>query len=102
MKFNFRNKKISSIVTVIPKNEVSFDDEAANFNSTPKQMKRLKQVMGFDKRRVAEKGTLFSDLAVAGIEKLFAEGVLRKDEIGAMILVTQSPDYFLLPTSNVI
>lgn len=102
MKFKFKNKKISGILTVIPKNEISFDDESANFKYTPKQMKRLKEVMGFDKRRVAEKGTLFSDLAVFGIEKLLSSGFIKKEEIDAMILATQSPDYVLPPTSNVI
>ncbi len=102
MKFTFKNKRISGILTVIPKNELRFEDEAAKFQSTPKQMKRLKAVMGFDKRRVAEAGVCFSDLAVFGLEKLFAEGVLAKADIGAIILVTQSPDYFLPPTSNVV
>ncbi|MBR5914411.1 MAG: ketoacyl-ACP synthase III [Selenomonadaceae bacterium] len=102
MKFNFKNKKISGILTVIPKNEVSFDDYADKFQSTPKQMKRLKEVMGFDKRRVAKKGTNFSDLAVFGVEKLLSESLIKKEEIGALILITQSPDYFLPPTTNVI
>lgn len=102
MKFKFKNKKISAIITVIPKNEISFDDESANFRYTPKQMKRLKEVMGFDKRRVAAKGTTFSDMAVFGLEKLFSEGLLHKDDIGGIILTTQTPDYFLPPTSNII
>ena len=102
MKFTFRNKKISGILTVIPKNEVSFDDEADKFQSTPKQMKRLKEVMGFDRRRVVEAGTSFSDLAVFGLEKLFADGLLNKDDIGALIVVTHHPDYFTPPASNII
>jgi 3-oxoacyl-[acyl-carrier-protein] synthase-3 len=102
MKFKFQNKRISGILTVVPKNEIRFEDEAAKFNSTPKQMKRLKEVMGFDRRRIADKGTLFSDLAVFGIEKLLDKGVLKKEDIGAMLLITQSPDYFLPPTSNVV
>lgn len=102
MKFKFKNKKISGILTVIPKNEVSFEDVAYKFQSTPKQMKRLKEVMGFDKRRISVKGTLFSDLATFGLEKLFANGLLKKDDIGAIILISQSPDYFLPPTSNII
>lgn len=30
------------------------------------------------------------------------EGLLRKDEIGALILATTTPDYFMPPTSNFI
>ena len=102
MKFKFTNKKISGILTVIPKNEVSFDDYADKFQSTPKQMKRLKEVMGFDKRRVTKKGVNFSDMAVFGIEKILSAEYIKKDEIGALILITQSPDYFLPPTTNII
>ena len=102
MKFKFTNKKISGILTVIPKNEVSFDDYADKFQSTPKQMKRLKEVMGFDKRRVAKNGVNFSDMAVFGIEKILSAEYIKKDEIGALILITQSPDYFLPPTTNII
>lgn len=102
MKFKFKNKKIGGIFTVIPKNEVSFDDYADKFQSTPKQMKRLKEVMGFDKRRISLAGTNFSDLAVFGVEKLLSKGFIKKEEIGALILATQSPDYFLPPTTNII
>ncbi len=102
VKFNFHGKKIGGILTVVPKNIVDFDDEISNFKSTPKQMRRLKQVMGFGKRRIAEIGTTVSDLAVFGVEKLFAQGLMTREEIGAMLVVTQTPDYLVPPTANVI
>jgi len=43
-----------------------------------------------------------SDLAVAGLEHLFKNDLLHPDEFDALILITQSPDYFMPPTSNVI
>ena len=58
--------------------------------------------MGFDKHRIVEPGVCVSDLAVFGMEHLFKKGQLRRDEIDALILVTQSPDYFMPPTSSVI
>ena len=63
---------------------------------------RVLMLAALSDQKILIKGTLFSDLAVLGIEKLFADGLLKKEDIGAMILVTQSPDYFLPPTSNVI
>ena len=102
MKFNFTNKKISGILTVIPKNELSFDDEVNNYPSTPKQMRNLKKVMGFDKRRITDKGVGVADLGTFGIEKILSAGYLQKDEIGALILVTQTPDYLMPPTTNII
>jgi len=43
-----------------------------------------------------------SDLACFGMEHLFAEGLLQRDEIDALYVVTQSPDYLMPPTSSVI
>lgn len=102
MKFNFCGKKIGGILTVVPKNAVDFDDEIANYKSNVKQMRRLKQVMGFGKHRIAEAGTTISDLAVFGIEKLLKQNLIARDEIGALLTVTQTPDYLYPPTSNVI
>ena len=102
MKFKFNNKRISGILTVLPKNEVRFDDEASKFNSTPKQMKRLKDVMGFDKRRVADIETSFLDFAIFGAERLFAQELIKREDIGALLVVTHHPDYFTPPSSNII
>ena len=102
MKFKFQNKKISGVLTVIPKNEINFDDEFSNYLASNRRMKILKETMGYGRHRVIESGTCFSDLAVFGAEKVFEYGVVKKEEIGALILVTESPDYFLPPTSNVI
>ena len=102
MKFNFHNKKISGILTVIPKKVLDFDDEISNYNASPKQMKRLKEIFGFGKHRIVDAGTCMSDLAVFGVEKIFEKNLLKREEVGALLLVTESPDYFLPPTSNVI
>ena len=102
MKFRFEQKKISGILTVIPKEEKSFDDEVNQYGASEKRMARLKQVMGFDRHRVVKPGTCMSDLSVFGMETLFRKDFICKDDIGALLLVTESPDYFLPATSNVI
>ena len=102
MRFKFQNKKISGILTLIPKNEIDFDDEIANYDSSSKRMKKLKEVMGYGKHRIVDKGTSMSDLSIFGAEKIFESGFVKKEEIGALLLVTESPDYFLPPTSNII
>lgn len=48
----YKNKRISTIYSVIPQNEADFMDEAGNYSFSEPQMKKLKKVMGFDKRRV--------------------------------------------------
>ena len=45
MLLQFKNKRISSIISVIPANEVNFMDEIGNYSFTETQMKKLKKVM---------------------------------------------------------
>jgi 3-oxoacyl-[acyl-carrier-protein] synthase-3 len=102
MNFTFRRKRISGILAIVPANERTFIEEMKNFNFPESRSLKLKEVMGYDKHRVVEPGVCVSDLAVFGLEHLFKQGLLRADEIDALILITQSPDYFMPPTSNVI
>lgn len=98
----FKNKRISSIYSVIPQNEADFMDEAENYSFSEIQMKKLKKVMGFDKRRVALEGETVGDYAICGIRQMLKDGVIKEEEIGAIIVTTTSPDYFIPPTSNII
>src|SRR5882762_7037555 len=102
MNFKFRNKCISGILAVIPANERSFVDEMKNYNFPESRSLKLKEVMGYDKRRLVQPDVCVSDLAVFGLKNLFDRGLLKPEEVDALILVTQSPDYFMPPTSNVI
>ncbi|MDR3218565.1 MAG: ketoacyl-ACP synthase III [Dysgonamonadaceae bacterium] len=102
LKFTFRNKRISGILTVLPKQEIKFEDEMAQYNFPPAKSLKLKLAMGYNKHRIVEAGTNVSDLCVYGIDYLLNEGLLEKDDISALLLVTQSPEHFLPPTSNII
>lgn len=102
MNLAFKNKKISGMLAIVPTYERSFVDDMANFNFPPARSLKLKAVMGYDKHRLVNGAVCVSDLAVFGINYLFEQKLLGKDDFEALILVTQSPDYFMPPTSNVI
>jgi len=102
MKFTFHHKRIAGILTIVPANERLFVDDMKNFNFPEARSLKLKQVMGFDKHRVVAPGVCVSDLAVAGLEHLFKNGLLERDGFDALILVTQTPDHLMPPTSNII
>ena len=102
MNFTFRRKRISGVLTVVPANERSFVQEMKNFNFPEARSLKLKEVMGYDKRRLVEPEVCISDLAIFGLQHLFDRGLLKRDEIDALLLVTQSPDHFIPPTSNII
>jgi 3-oxoacyl-[acyl-carrier-protein] synthase-3 len=102
MNFTFRNKRITGLLSVLPANELSFVDEMKNFNFPESRSLKLMEVMGYKKRRLVQSGVCVSDLAVFGLQHLFDRGLLKKDEIDALLLVTQTGDHLMPPTSNVI
>lgn len=102
MNFKFNNKHISGILTILPENEVKFEDDLENYNFSVAKSLKLKLTMGYNARRVVKEGVCSSDLCIHGLNYLFENDLLKKDEIDALVLVTQSPDYIMPPTSNVI
>ncbi|HWX22372.1 MAG TPA: ketoacyl-ACP synthase III [Candidatus Binatia bacterium] len=102
MNFTFHRKRVSGILTVVPANERLFVEEMRNFNFPEARSLKLKEVMGYNKRRMVGPGVCVSDLAVFGLQRLFERGALRREEIDALVLVTLTPDHFLPPTSNLI
>ena len=102
MNLFFKNKKITGILSVIPNRVVFFEDEMSNYNASITKSLKLKQAMGFNKKHIVENGVTSSDLCITGLEYLFKNELLNKNEIDALIMVTQTPDYIMPPTSNVI
>jgi 3-oxoacyl-[acyl-carrier-protein] synthase-3 len=102
MNLKFLNKKITGILTILPENEIQFEEEIDNYNFSRSQSMKLKLIMGYNKRRIVNNDTTISDLCIFGMNYLFDNNLLNKEDIDAMVLVTQSPDHFMPPTSHII
>jgi len=102
LNFVFHGRRVSGLLAVVPANEGSFLEEMKNFNFPPHRSLKLKEVMGYDRHRLVENGVCVSDLAVFGLEHLIERGLLDRDAIDALVLVTQSPDHLMPPTSSII
>ena len=102
MNFIFHRKRITGILTVVPANERSFSDEMKNFNFPEARSLKLKEVMGYDKRRLVKPGVCVSDLAVFALQRLFERGLLNRDEIDVLLVASMSPDYFMPPMSCIV
>lgn len=100
MNFIFHQKKISGIFCTLPENEIYFDDEIHQYTFAPSQTLRLKKIMGYKKHRIVKQETSTLDFSIKGIEKLFADGKLHREEIGAVVVVTITPDHFVPHVSN--
>jgi len=102
MNLVFKKKKISALLAIVPANERTFEEDMAKFNFTTARSLKLKKVMGYDRHRVVNDSVCVSDLACFGLQFLFDRGHLERDDFDALVMITQSPDYFMPPTSNVI
>ena len=102
MDFLFKHKRISGILTVLPQKAIRFEDEMANYNFSPVKSMKLKNAMGYNEHRIAAPGQTSSDFCKYGLEYLFERELLKPEEIDALLFVSQSPDYFLPPTSNIL
>lgn len=100
MRTMFHGKKISGILTILPEHETSFEDTILAENIT--RVRRLKQIMGFDKRRRVKQETCISDFHEYGLKYLINQGLLKKEDIGAIVVVTLTPDYFAPSVSNIL
>lgn len=100
MKLDFKGKKISGVLSVLPENEYLFEDETAD----PEDVKnrRLKRIIGFGARRRVKGTTTLSDMLLYGADYLLEHGKIKKEEIGAIVVSTLSPDYFLPQVSSIL
>lgn len=98
----FRGKRITSILGILPETIGYFDDEVGNYSFPEKQTMRLKKVMGYNTHRLAKSESTVSDFAEYGLNYMFDNGWIKKEEIGAVVTVTLSPDYFVPHISNII
>lgn len=93
------NVRYAGMATCVPRTVVS------NLTDCPPAMRgereRLVRNIGIELRRMAPEWQCFSDLAFEAAERLLGALEWQRDEIDALIVVTQSPDY-LAPATAII
>lgn len=79
--------------------EKVLDNEALAAQFPGWTAEKIQEKTGITQRHISGENEFSSDLAVAAAEKLFASGVISREEIDYILLCTQSPDYFLPTTA---
>ena len=93
------NVRFAGMATCVPKRVLSnLDDCPPKIRS---ERERLIRNIGIHHRRICPEWQCFSDLAFDAAEKLLADLQWQANEIDALIVVTQSPDY-LTPATAII
>src|SRR5437868_10256048 len=93
------NVRFAGMASCVPKRVLS------NLEDCPPKMRsereRLVRNIGIHNRRICAEWQCFSDLAFDATEKLLEELQWQREEVDALIVVTQSPDY-LIPATAII
>lgn len=90
--------RFRGMATCVPKHRVS------NLDGPPAkraERERLTRNIGIYERRICPEWQCFSDLAFEATERLLEELGWQREEVDALIVVTQSPDY-LIPSTAII
>ncbi len=102
MKTKFYGKKISSILTLLPETEYTFEDDMKYNNLSEKQNRKLQKTMGYDRHRFFKPDTYLSKVAIYGLKSMLDKKQLDKNDISAIVVSTSTPDYLMPATSNLI
>ena len=70
----FRHTKISGLSVVVPEKEINIYDEVEYYGGSIKKVDRMRKMVGFYKRRVAEKDNTPIDFAYNAAQNLISDG----------------------------
>jgi len=92
--------KISGIANAVPAGQQSLIDDVKDFDQD--EIMKISKSIGVRKRYVTPEHMCTSDLCLVAAERLINELGIDKASIGALIFVTQTPDYILPATSCIL
>ncbi len=89
--------RIRGVVSAVPSR--TFDNLKDTVGFTEDEVRKVVGMAGVKARRMAGESVCSSDLCQAAAERLLDEIGWSRDSVDALIMVTQSPDYFLPSTA---
>jgi len=95
-----KGPRIAAIATCVPARR--FDNLTETSEFTQDEVRKVVAMAGVHARRLAGDSVCSSDLCVAAAEVAIESLQWERDSIDAIIMITQTPDYFLPQTSGLI
>jgi len=93
-----KDVRIEALATSLSKKRMTVEERVGDLIK-PKRLARVIAGTGVEKLSIVQPGISASDLCVASAERIFDEGIVKREDIGAVFFVTQRPDYPLPATS---
>lgn len=90
---SYKNVKIRGISCCVPKNIIDNKDQKQY--GSEKEIDKYISTTNVRYRRIADSSTTSLDLCFSAAKNLLDKLAINKNEINALIFVTQTPDYFL-------
>ncbi|WP_134339395.1 ketoacyl-ACP synthase III [Flavobacterium psychrophilum] len=97
---DFQGVEIKAISACVPKNKIG-NDFFSDLLS-PKEIRVFEKTVGIVQRRWANENVTASDLGFDAATNLFSKYEINKDEIDCLIFLSQTPDYKIPFTSNIL
>ena len=97
-----KNVSLKGCSIVVGENELLIDNEPEYYNNDPAQLQRLKDMIGFGSRFTANPTTTTCDLCEQAATSLLRALNLTSASIGAIVSVTQTPDYKMPGNAHVL
>lgn len=101
MLLEIKNVALEAVSAAVSKNRISIEERLGGL-VPEKRIARLKKSVGFESFSVVEKNICTSDLCAAAAEKIFSETDTSREEVRAIIFVSQTADYFLPSTAHLL
>ena len=95
----YQNIGIQALAAAVPKNTIKNLNYTEHFPA--EDVKQIVEKTGIKERRFVTDGMTASDLCFYAAQKLMEDNEINPEDIDALILVTQTPDY-RMPASSVI
>lgn len=89
--FQYEHIKISAVASAVPAQTVRTDDFKEVFGK--EQVDKFKDMVGVREYRKTREHQTASDLGFAAAEKIIQEKKIDREEIGALVFASHSPDY---------
>lgn len=97
--FSLDNIKVSGIASCVP---AHVEDNADYPHMSAVEKKAFLKTVGIERRHVAKPGTATSDLCFASAKALMDKLDWNPEDVGILIFLSQSPDYYLPATSIIL
>jgi 3-oxoacyl-[acyl-carrier-protein] synthase-3 len=95
----FEKIKVAGISCCVPQ-EIAFNKDVPGYNQ--ERIEKIISSTGVSQKRVVPSGCCSSDLCFAAAADLLEKTNIKKEDIGALIFVSQTPDYRLPATACIL